>query len=585
MVHSGLLKVSGASTPMSLDDTVYSIGEASSKLQNLKLDSQQVSQDGSTFVKQDFLLQKPSLVKMVEKDISKSLKKIRKKCNKQMSKLDENLEAERKKVLASYEEEKALIENSHRLEASVLRISHENNVTMRTDKINKLDDEYKKKYEDHKRRWESRLKDLDQMQLVVRQREQQKAISMQEELKSWADVELLNKLCSEEPGSSAEAIPDSNQQKVLEGFNNMAHCSDHLSEKTNEVSDSLVLNVPNSEYQLEVPENSWSKNAAENLLTVSLPSEAHITNVTPDVPHSDLPEQISECITSSNTKVIVRSGDAAENMCTVNLPLPESHYSNDAMSCVPLGDVQEQIPECATSSHVEENARSRDAAENSHTGNLPLPEADMPNDIMTCVPHCDVPEQIPECATSNGIEENFTSNIPDSANQYPQGVISGALPEISSSAAVLVDLVSINQPSSEACFPDKYNVPCTVVSSALAMTLSADANMETTTLVCPTSVVSSNPQDIVSLDPSAGEQDPVRITIGVQNVENPKMPGAASSVVENDNTVDDSGRKHSVVTETTDATVVTQKRVDETIISIQDPCLREQSPSLVHQVY
>ncbi|MBA0594686.1 hypothetical protein Gorai_011582, partial [Gossypium raimondii] len=128
-------------------------------------------------------------IRLAQRDLLKSIKEIEKKCDKQMRKLIEKHKQEVEQFNQKYEYEKAQLENKKRTEAAVIRLH--SNVSMRTDKLNNLDTEYARKFDELEQQMDLHLKNLEALQVAARSNFLERKTRWVESVKSWARVELV----------------------------------------------------------------------------------------------------------------------------------------------------------------------------------------------------------------------------------------------------------------------------------------------------------------------------------------------------------------------------------------------------------
>ncbi|XP_040949489.1 helicase protein MOM1 isoform X2 [Gossypium hirsutum] len=128
-------------------------------------------------------------IQLAQRDLLKSIKEIEKKCDKQMRKLIEKHKREVEQFNQKYEYEKAQLENKKRTEAAVIRLH--SNVSMRTDKLNNLDTEYARKFDELEQQMDLHLKNLEALQVAARSNFLERKTRWVESVKSWARVELV----------------------------------------------------------------------------------------------------------------------------------------------------------------------------------------------------------------------------------------------------------------------------------------------------------------------------------------------------------------------------------------------------------
>lgn len=149
-------------------------------------------------------------VELAKKDVLESIKDIRKKCQKQLRKLLLKHQEEKNKLDAIYEERKAHLEREYKIESAVIRSCAPNDV-MRSENLRDLDTKYTGRIEDLKHQHEMHLKDLENVQSIARQMLQNREASWVEDVKSWAQDQLLNTLPSKEHGNGIEYLKTSEQ--------------------------------------------------------------------------------------------------------------------------------------------------------------------------------------------------------------------------------------------------------------------------------------------------------------------------------------------------------------------------------------
>ncbi|KAG6629446.1 hypothetical protein CIPAW_14G085200 [Carya illinoinensis] len=177
------------------------------------------------------------VLKLALKDALKSIKEVQKKCNKQWNKLIQKQQEEKDEIKRTAEEQKAQLEKERRMKYAIICTMH-NKVSMRIDKLKILDNEYDKRIELLEQQMEKRLKHLEEMQLVARRKVLERKDHWVEEVKSWAQVELLYKISSDEPGNGV-IVP---RVTALDSPKSVSIASGHLSEEHS--SDRTVHAVP-----------------------------------------------------------------------------------------------------------------------------------------------------------------------------------------------------------------------------------------------------------------------------------------------------------------------------------------------------
>ncbi|XP_028808088.1 helicase protein MOM1 isoform X2 [Neltuma alba] len=147
---------------------------------------------------------------LAKKDVLKSIKEIQKKCQKKLRKLLFKHQEEKNKLDATYEEKRADLEKKYKIESAVIRSRSPNDV-IRSENLKNLDIEYNERIEDLKHQYEMHLKDLENVQSTARQMLQNREVAWVEDVKSWAQDELLNALPSKEHGNGIEYLKTSMQ--------------------------------------------------------------------------------------------------------------------------------------------------------------------------------------------------------------------------------------------------------------------------------------------------------------------------------------------------------------------------------------
>ncbi|GAB2275172.1 hypothetical protein Dimus_009933 [Dionaea muscipula] len=166
-------------------------------------------------------------VDVSQRETSKKVQKIGKKCRKQMELLKAKQIKELEEFQLLWEEEKARLERMHSLEFILIRSIHDN-IPIRGDKLKDLANNSAKKRQELERDMIARLKDLQARQQADKNVEQQKVALWLEEVKSWAQVQLLNKQPSPVNMETREVVPPSEQIRMPEGPKDAGSLSEDL---------------------------------------------------------------------------------------------------------------------------------------------------------------------------------------------------------------------------------------------------------------------------------------------------------------------------------------------------------------------
>ncbi|KAK8645588.1 hypothetical protein V6N13_119412 [Hibiscus sabdariffa] len=134
-------------------------------------------------------------IQLAHRDVLKSIKEIQKKFDKLMKKQIEKHKREVEQFNQKYEEEKAQLENKKRTEAAVIRLH--SNISMRTDKLNNLNAEYVRKFDELEQMMDTDLKNLEASHVAARNNILERKTRWIESIKSWARVELVKSPVSE----------------------------------------------------------------------------------------------------------------------------------------------------------------------------------------------------------------------------------------------------------------------------------------------------------------------------------------------------------------------------------------------------
>ncbi|KAI4334375.1 hypothetical protein L6164_019075 [Bauhinia variegata] len=313
-------------------------------------------------------------VELAEKDISKSIKEIRKKCQKQLKKLHLKQREEKDRLNAIIKERKAEEDHKYKLESAAIRSLTPNNV-IRKKKLEDLDAKYAKIIEDLKWQHEIHLKDLETLQLAARKMVQDREATWVEQVKSWAQIELLSILPSQKLGSGVEYFRTSEQLQAHNSQKNLSLVSDEIADgQTNKMVQTMARNgiglsetretispvtVPHSnpvevqtlvdnnfsvkEVDTMVPEGgSISRNEDHNRAKNASDSQTDIVNL-----HSHSKEHNSGggSITADEREVLANfiSHDCREDEVAFGLPSSVEEICDQALSDVPGREVAVEV--------------------------------------------------------------------------------------------------------------------------------------------------------------------------------------------------------------------------------------------------
>lgn len=159
------------------------------------------------------------VVELFKKDMSKSIKEIRKKCEKRLKKLSLKQQEAKQKLREDIEVEKAEFERKYKIELAFICSCSSNDV-MRTEKLKVLNSEYEKRIAELKSQHETCLKVLEDKQLAQMLKFQDMEAAWVEEVKSWAQNELLNIDASMEFGTRVEYLQVCDQVQSPHGPKN-----------------------------------------------------------------------------------------------------------------------------------------------------------------------------------------------------------------------------------------------------------------------------------------------------------------------------------------------------------------------------
>ncbi|XP_024028326.1 helicase protein MOM1 isoform X1 [Morus notabilis] len=254
--------------------------------------------------------------KLVQNDVSRSIKGIQKKFHNKLNKLTQKQQEEKNELVRSFEVDKARIEEKKKMEIVVIRSCLENNTSMRVDKLKSVDISFAKEFEELEHQMNTRLKKLEAEHLAVRIKIQDRKTQCIDSVKSWVALdELLGNSSSSEPDDNVEEVtlrfPQTNSSN--DGANNIAHVNMNPPSSEEQIYNGLTVNVSEKEVQLGVPETTGS-------------SEAQL----------GVPEAIG-------------SGDGLENLVSGDGPLSEEQIPDTTAVSVPINEMQPRVPENASS--------------------------------------------------------------------------------------------------------------------------------------------------------------------------------------------------------------------------------------------
>lgn len=349
------------------------------------------------------------LSQLAEKDVSKSIKEIRKKCEKQLMKLDQKQQEEKDKIKRTTEEEKAQLEKKHRMESTIICAYLQNNFSMRIDKLKIMDNEHAKRIEGLDYQMEIRLKRLEEALLVARKNVVERKDLLVEEVKSWAQVELLNKTPSNKPGHGVKCLKTCDRIAAHDGPENVALVSGHLSEEHS--PDRAVQSSPGNGLGFYGISETVPDEAVGCCSAVETPSLLCRQDSVSDELNTMAPEGVS--VTGfENCNGAGSSGDDQVNIDSVN-PCSKEHNADEATSSNPDAEVPLKVPETVNSNDRQQNVIS-----------VNQPSEEQRAD-RSSVPNKGVPLGVPETVRSNNGPENLSSVSPPSSDeQIPNGATS-----------------------------------------------------------------------------------------------------------------------------------------------------------------
>ncbi|KAM4083519.1 hypothetical protein ACB094_08G063400 [Castanea mollissima] len=420
------------------------------------------------------------------KDVTKSIKEIQKKCNKQLVKLSQKQEEEKNEIKRTYEEEKSLLEKKHGMESTIFRTCLQSNISLREDKLKILDNEYANKIEVQEQQLEMRLKALEDMHQAARNKLAEREARWVEDVKSWAQVELMSKTCSNGPECGVKCLETIEQVTVHAGPKNAAPVSGHLSEECipGKTAPSLPENVPDKAVACS--------SAVETLAPLHRPDTVN------DESNTISSESVS--VTGFvNCNGTGASGDVQVKIGSIN-PCTKECNRDGATSSKPDDEVLE-VPETVSSS----DGTKKVVPSSSEEGRDPL-----------SVPHGEVPMGIRDSSTEFpekvlSLNLSSTEQIPDEATlSVPGTEVLLKVPETLNSNDGLQNVVSV----------DGSSLPTEGVPFGVPETVSSNDGLENFLSVTPL---------------SSDEQILDRTSSSMPNGE-VQLESAASKVVEFDNT-------------------------------------------------
>ncbi|KAL2332024.1 hypothetical protein Fmac_019605 [Flemingia macrophylla] len=149
-------------------------------------------------------------IELFKKDMSRSIKEIRKKCAKYLNKLQLSQGEEKQRLRAAIDDENAKVEGSFKIQSAFIRSCSPNDV-LRMERLKLLNIEYEKEIAELKCRHETCLRDLENKQLAELRKFQDREAIWVEDVKSWAENELLNIVASKEHGTGVESLQSCDQ--------------------------------------------------------------------------------------------------------------------------------------------------------------------------------------------------------------------------------------------------------------------------------------------------------------------------------------------------------------------------------------
>ncbi|KAK7831082.1 helicase protein mom1 [Quercus suber] len=409
------------------------------------------------------------------KDITKSIKEIQKKCNKQLMKVSQKQEEEKNEIKRTYEEEKSLLEKKHRMESTIFRTCLQSNISLRADKLKILDNEHVNKLEVLAQQLEIRLKTLEDMHQAARNKLAEREARWVEDVKSWAQVELMGKTCSNGPECGVKCLQTTEQVTVHAGPKNVAPVSGNLSEEC--IPRETAPSLPGHGLGfIELPENVPDKavacsSAVETLAPLHRPGTAN------DESNTISSESVS-VMGFVNCNGTGTSGDVQAKVGSIN-PCTKECNRDGATSSMPDDEVLLEVPETVSSSDGTKKVVPSSSEEGRDTLSVPHGEVLMgirdnstefpekvlslnlssteqiPDEATLSVPGTEVLLKVPETHNSNDGLQNVVSV--DGSSLPTEGVPFG-VPETVSSNDGLENFLSVTPLSSDEQILDRASL-------------------------------------------------------------------------------------------------------------------------------
>nr|XP_048324934.1 helicase protein MOM1 isoform X7 [Ziziphus jujuba var. spinosa] len=436
------------------------------------------------------------LSRLVEKDVSKSIKEIQKKCQKQLTKLLQRQQEAKNELLRDYEVERAKLQNQQQTEAAVIRSCTQNNPSLRTDKLKMLDSSYMKTYEQHKQVMDTNLKELEALHLTRRDKMQQKEAKWVEEVMSWARRECLGKPPSNGPGHQLE-YSRTNERIVL-GDPASVCLSDEQSPEDVERSipgfraglPGAPENVTNEDVAFNHPVKTWTPHVGpineNDKLNTMASEQATITGLlgkSKTVNSSDDQERVASM--NSCAKEQVPDDNVPPEVCEIHSSSDGSGIVATQSSCEePIHDVAAlTMPDGEVIQNVGGNFSSSADPGEIHPSTLPSSKEQNPNASLSR-PGGDVLLGLPETGhLSDGVDNDVSANSSASEEvctgltvNEPGIEVHFRVPESVRSCCGLEYPVPVNPRSSEEQILDtaSVSIPDKEIQQGVPMTLSSN---------------------------------------------------------------------------------------------------------------
>lgn len=382
---------------------------------------------------------KLNLLKVAQKDISKSIRGIKKKCHKQMAKLLQKQQEEKEDINRRYEEEKVQLENKRKTEAAVIRLySHGK---MQTDRLKILDNDYAKQLEELKHERDTQLENLEAQHVAAMNKVREREDRWVKGVKTWLEVELSNNPLSNEVGHGVQCLQTVEQENARENQENIIHVSSQISEGQNPnklVNITLVGVVETSGVHEIMPDDAVAH---------SFPLKTAALQLRPYTEGDELYTIASEETSIARLtehREAGNSNDNQENVVSLN-PCSSEQILDGATTSMPDGEVSSRVPEAASSSNGTEIM------------DIPPPEEHIATVGILPVPDGEVNLRVPQHVRSHDGAENATPLDPSSREHILDGAgscIPGAevLSRVSeSSPSEIVDGGNIDRENDDAC--------------------------------------------------------------------------------------------------------------------------------------